>query len=193
MAGITTQINDFTNNKFIIRFSNIVNMTNMELDVHILNNYVKNVSVPDFSIPMLETFYQHERQIHPNPIGARDLQTMNIEFFLDERMQNYYLFYAWIFWMRFGETCGKVNLKNEELLRMDCIDAIELVSLNNNNQIVSKMKFKHAIPNNLAQLSMQYGSADLVTYVVTFTYEQIELLLENTEDTTGTIDRTTIQ
>ena len=92
--------------------------------------------------------------------------------------------------MRFGEACGKKNLKGEELLRMDCIDAIELVSLNNNNKIISKMKFKHAIPNNLAQLSLQYGSADNVTFVCTFEYEQIELQLENQEDLTETIDRT---
>ena len=83
MPGITTQINDFTNNKFIVRFSNIVNMTNYNIDEHVLNNYVKNVSVPDFSIPMLDSRYLHERQLHPNPIGARDLQTMNIEFMLD--------------------------------------------------------------------------------------------------------------
>lgn len=190
MTGITTQINDFTNNKFIVRFSNIVNMTNYELDTHILDNYVKNVSVPDFSIPMLDSRYLHERQLHPNPIGARDLQTMNIEFMLDENMQNYYLFYCWIYWMRFGEACGKTNLKGDELLRMDCIDAIELISLNNNNKIISKMKFKHAIPNNLAQLSLQYGSAENVTYVVTFEYEQIELQLENKEDLTESIDRT---
>lgn len=189
MSGITTQINDFSNNKFIVRFSNLVNMTNYELDTHILDNYVRNVSVPDLSIPMLTSLYQHERQLHPNPIGARDLQTINIEFQLDENMQNYYLFYCWIYWMRFGESCGKTNLKGEELLRMDCIDAIEIVSLNNNNKIVSKMKFKHAIINNLAQLSLQYGVSDVVTFVCTFDYENIELQLENTEDVIGTINR----
>jgi hypothetical protein len=89
--------------------------------------------------------------------------------------------------MRFGESCGKTNLKGEELLRMDCIDAIEIVSLNNNNKIISKMKFKHAIINNLAQLSLQYGVSDVVSYVVTFDYENIELQLENTEDITGKI------
>ena len=189
MAGITTQINDFTNNKFIVRFSNLVNMTNYELDTHILDNYVKNVSVPDFSIPLLDSKYLHERQLHPNPIGARDLQTINIEFFLDERMMNYYYFYCWLYWMRFGEAVGKTTAKGDELLRMDCIDAIEIVSLNNNNKIMTKMKFKHAILNNMAQLSLQYGSADPVTYVCTFTYENIELLLENTEDITETISR----
>ena len=97
MSGITTQINDFSNNKFIVRFSNLVNMTNYDLDTHILDNYVRNVSVPDLSIPMLTSLYQHERQLHPNPIGARDLQTINIEFQLDENMQNYYLFYCWIY------------------------------------------------------------------------------------------------
>ena len=182
MAGITTQINDFTNNKFIIRFSNLVNMTNYDLDTHILDNYVRNVTIPDFSIPMLTSLYQHERQLHPNPIGARDLQTINVEFQLDERMMNYYLFREWIYWMRFGEPVGKTDLKGRELLRMDCIDAIEIVSLDNNNKIISKMKFKHAIINNLSNLSLQYGSASVVNYIATFDYENVELMLENTED-----------
>ena len=188
MSGITQHINDFTNNKFEVRFSNIVNMTNFELDSHILDNYVKNVSVPDLSIPMLDSRYKHERQLHPNPIGARELQTMNIEFILDEHMCNYFLFYSWIYWMRFGEPCGKTNLKGQELLRMDCVDAIELVSLSNNNKIMSKMKFKHAIPTTLSNLSLQYGSAEQVTFVVTFEYEIIDLMLENTEDITGSTE-----
>lgn len=183
MAGITTQINDFSNNKFIIRFSNLVNMTNYDdLDTHILDNYVRNVNVPDFSIPMLTSLYQHERQLHPNSIGMRDLQTMHVEFQLDEHMMNYYLFREWIYWMRFGEPVGKTDLKGKPLLRYDCIDAIELVSLNNNNKIISKMKFKHAIINNLSSLSLQYGSASPVNFVATFDYENVELLLENTED-----------
>lgn len=182
MAGLTTQINDFTNNKFVIRFSNLVNMTNYELDTHILDNYVRNVTIPDFSIPMLTSLYQHERQIHPNPIGMRDVQTLNVEFQLDERMMNYFLFREWIYWMRFGEPAGKTDLKGRELLRMDCIDAIEIVSLDNNDKVISKMKFKHAIINNLSNLSLQYGSASVVNYVATFDYEHVELMLENTED-----------
>ena len=88
-------------------------------------------SIPDLSIPMLTSMYMHERQLHPNPIGARDLQSITIEFKLDEEMKNFYYFYCWIDAMRHGETCGKKSLKGEELLRMDCIDAIEIVSLNN--------------------------------------------------------------
>ena len=87
----------------------------------------------------------------------------------------------------------KVTMANcitsiKELLRMDCVDAIELVSLNNNNKIMSKMKFKHAIPTTLSNLSLQYGSAEQVTFVVTFEYEIIDLMLENTEDITGSTE-----
>lgn len=185
MAGITTEINDFSNNKFVVRFSNIVNMTDYKLDDHVLNNYIKQVSIPNFNIPLLDTKYLHERQLHPNPIGARDLQTINIEFKLDEQMRNYYLLQSWIYYMRYGKTSGKTNLKGDELLRMDCVDAIEIVSLNNDNKIISKMKFKHAIIQDLSSLSMTYGSADIITFQATFSYELIELLLDNTEDIDG--------
>lgn len=185
MAGITTEINQFSNNKFVVRFSNLVNMTGHELDIHILNNYIKSVNIPNFSIPMLETKYLHERQLHPNPIGARDLQTINIEFILDERMANYYLLESWIYFMRYGKSCGKTNLDGKELLRMDCIDAIEVVSLNNDGKIISKMKFNHAIISDLGNFNLQYGSSDIVTFAATFHYETIELLLENTEDIDG--------
>lgn len=185
MSGITTEINQFSNNKFAIKFSNIVNMTDKELDVHVLNNYIKGVTIPNFSIPMLETKYLHERQLHPNPIGARDLQTINVEFILDERLRNYYLLQSWIYYMRYGKTCGKTTLKGDELLRMDCIDAIEVLSLNNDNKIISKMKFKHAIITDIGNLNLMYGSADVVTFAATFNYETIELLLEDTEDIDG--------
>ena len=69
MAGITTSINDFNKNKFVVRFSNLVNFTGIDLDTHILDNYVRSVSIPDLSIPMLTSMYMHERQLHPNPIG----------------------------------------------------------------------------------------------------------------------------
>ena len=185
MAGLTTEINNFSNNKFVVRFSNIVNMTDQELDVHILNNYIKTANVPNFSIPMLDTKYLHERQLHPNPIGARDLQTINIEFVLDERMRNYFLLQSWIYFMRYGKTCGKTNLKGDELLRMDCVDAIEIVSLNNDNKIISKMKFRHAIISDLGNLNLTYGSSDIITYAATFHYETIELIPDNTEDIDG--------
>lgn len=182
MAGFTTSINDFNKNKYVLRFSNLVNFTGYELDTHILDNYVRSVTVPDLSIPMLTSMYMHERQLHPNPIGARELQTMTVEFKLDEEFKNYFLFYSWIQAMRYGEPCGKTSLKGEELLRMDCIDAIELVSLNNDNKIQSKMKFKHAIISNLANLNLEYGTADICTFTCTFEYETLELQLQNTED-----------
>lgn len=182
MAGITTSINDFNKNKFVVRFSNLVNFTGIDLDPHILDNYVRSVSIPDLSIPMLTSMYMHERQLHPNPIGARELQSITVEFKLDEELKNFYYFYCWIDAMRHGETCGKKSLKGEELLRMDCIDAIEIVSLNNDNKIQSKMKFKHAILTNLQNVTLEYGTSDICTFACTFDYETIELQLQNLED-----------
>ena len=139
-------INNSNGNKFIVRFSNFPNFTGKKLNVNnLLNQYLESVTVPDISIPMLNSMYMHERQLHPASIGARDLQTITMTFQIDECRKNWYAFYSWMWYMRHGQTCGKKSLIGEELLRFDCIDTIELINLSNNNEVISKMKFSLCI------------------------------------------------
>ena len=77
-------INTFNKNKFLVRFSNFPNFTNFKLNMNVLNLYVESVTIPDLSIPMLQTVYMHERQLHPASIGARELQAVTITFQIDE-------------------------------------------------------------------------------------------------------------
>ena len=47
--GTTTQINNFNKNRWAVRFSNFPNMTGVkELDMHVMNDYVKSFNVPEF-------------------------------------------------------------------------------------------------------------------------------------------------
>jgi len=183
MPGITSQINDFNKNKFMVRFSNVPNMTGYDkIDVHVLNNYVQAFNIPDVSIPMLTSVFGHERQLHPNTIGSRDLQTINMEFKIDEHMFNFWLMYSWLYNMRHGKTCGKKSLKGEELVRMDCIDCIELCLLDNDNHLISKLRFHHCIINNISALDLSFKSSDLGTMVVTFEVEDMSFHVETDEE-----------
>lgn len=175
MAGITQSINNYNKNKWIVRFSNMVDFTGLELDTHILDNYIKTVNIPDLTVTMLTSEWGHERQLHPNPRGARDLQTINFEFKMDEEGKNYYYFWMWLMNMRAGNPIGKETLKGEKLLRLDQIDCIEVCLLNNDKVMVSKMKFFDCIPTNLGSLSLETGVKNEATFAVTFDYENMSL------------------
>lgn len=181
MPGLTTQINNYNKNKWKVRFSNIPNMTGQKIDIHVLNNYVREFNVPDITIPMLTSITGHERQLHPNTIGSRDLQTINIAFTIDEHMYNYWLLYTWLYQMRHGKTLpDRTNLDGVPLVRMDCIDVIELCLLDNDKKIISKMKFHHCILNNMGALDLKYSDSELGTMVCTFEVENVSFEV-NTE------------
>lgn len=182
MSSITSSINNYNKNKFIVRFSNVPDFTGKNIDVHVLNNYLKSFQIPDISIPMLTSIYEHNRQLHPNTIGSRDLQTINIVFNIDEEMKNWYLLYSWLYGMRHGKTCGKKDLKGNELIRMDCIDSIDVIFLNNDDEIVSKLSFKHCILNNIGSVELEYGASELGSFVTTFEVEDIEFHPANSVD-----------
>lgn len=183
MPGVTTQINEFHKNKFEVRFSNVPNMTGYkDIDIHVLNNYLKGISIPDLSIPMLYSTTGQYRQLHPSPIGSRELQTVTIEFNIDEHAFNYWLLSSWLYHMRYGHTCGKKSLKGEELLRFDCIDAIEICFLDNDGRVLSKIRFKHCIINNLSTLDLKYGTSELGTMIATFEVEEQEFVVEQGDE-----------
>lgn len=175
MAGVTQSINNYNKNKWIVRFSNMVDFTGLELDSHILDNYIKTVNIPDLTVTMLTSEWGHERQLHPNPRGARDLQTINMEFKMDEEGKNYYYFWMWLINMRGGNAIGKKTVKGDALLRLDQVDCIEVCLLNNDKVMVSKMKFYDCIPTNLGSLSLETGVKNEATFAVTFDYENMEL------------------
>lgn len=182
-TGITpvTSINTYNKNKFQIRFSNFPNFTGHKVDMNVFNLYLQTFTIPDISIPMLNTVYMHERQLHPNPIGERDLQTITMTFQVDEEQKNWYAFYSWIWFMRHGMTCGKKNL-DEELLRLDCIDKIEVIHTNNNGEIISKMCFGHCILNNLSSMEQNVQTSEIATFTATFEIETLDLDLMTDEE-----------
>ena len=175
-------INNSNNNKFVVRFSNFPNFTGKKINMNLINQYLESITVPDISIPMLNTIYMEERQLHPATIGSRDLQTITMTFQVDEYRKNWYAFYAWMWYMRHGQTCGKKNLLGEELVRFDCIDVIEVINLTNNNEIVSKLKFGHCILNNVSSVEFTNQSSELSKFTVTFEVETLDLDLMTDEE-----------
>lgn len=172
---VNDDINTYNKNKYQIRFSNFPNFTGKTIDMNIFNLFLETFTVPDISIPMLKSVYMHENQLHPATLGARELQTITMTFQCDENLKNWYAFYSWIWFMRHGMSCGKKNLIGEELVRMDCIDVIEILHCNNNNEIISKMKFEHCILNNLSSMELNCQTSEIGKFTATFDVQSIDM------------------
>lgn len=182
MAGFTTQINTFNKNKFKILLSNFPNLTKYKWDIHIFNNYLKSFQIPDLSIPMLTSVFGHDRQLHPSPIGSRDLQTITVEFQIDEEFKNFNAAYQWLFQMRNGMLSDRTDLQKSALLRLDSIDEIQIITYNNNKEPVSKFSFIQCILNNISSLPLDYSQAEIGTFTCTFEYEKINFELLNEKE-----------
>lgn len=175
-------INTYNKNKYQVRFSNFPNFTGKDVDMNIFNLYLETFTIPDISIAMLKSVYMHETQNHPASIGARELQTVTLTFQCDENMKNWYAFYSWIWYMRHGMSCGKKSLDGEELLRMDCIDVIEILHCNNNGEVISKMKFEHCILNNLSSMELNCQTSEIGKFTVTMEVQSIDMDLMTDEE-----------
>ena len=179
---VDDNINTYNKNKFLVRFSNFPNFTGHKLNMNVINLNVESITIPDISIPMLSSDYLHEHQLHPASIGKRELQTVIMTLQCDEKQINYHAFYKWIWFMRHGMTCGKTNLEGEELLRMDCIDAIDVIHYNNKGVPVSITKFIHCILDNLSSIELTKQQSDICKFNVTFKCEGVDLdILTNEE------------
>lgn len=175
-------INTYNSNKYQLRFSNFPNFTGKPIDMNIFNNYIQSLTIPDLSIPMLQSIYIQERQIHPNPIGKRDLQTIMMTFLVDETQKNWYAFRSWVYYMRHGQTCGKKDLNDNELLRLDCIDKIEVLNFDNTGTPISKMTFSNCFITNVSSIELNFSTSEISKFTVTFDIENMNLDLLTAEE-----------
>lgn len=141
MPNYTTEVNNYQKNKFKIVLTNWPNGTDLEtLNMSVFNNYIRSFAIPDLSINTMTTTNVLSTQIHPAATGNKDFQLITIEFNIDEYMQNWYAAYMLLICTKFNISLGKKNAKNEEVLRENVIDCIELQSLDTEKRIISRFK-----------------------------------------------------
>lgn len=141
MSNYTTNINNYQKNKFKVILTNWPNGTDLKtLNMSVFNNYIRSFAIPDLSINIMTTTNVLQTQIHPVATGNKDFQLITIEFAIDEYMQNWYAAYMLLICTKFNISLGKTNAKNEEVLRENVIDCIELQSLDTEKRVISRIK-----------------------------------------------------
>lgn len=175
-------VNLFTKNKYGLVMSNIPNLTIIpddELDLATFSTSVKSVQLPNITLKLLHSYWQHEDQKHPNPQGARDTNTLTVTWTLDSKFMNYIIFAAWAQGSRYGVPArGGREEGSEPLLRDNCIDRIDVYSLDNAKMPFAKLSFHRAFLTGISNLDLEFGDASVVTFQTTFEYEKFGLTVQ---------------
>lgn len=173
MSNITSTVNNYSGNQFKVIFNTWPNLTGNELDTVVFDNNVVSFTIPDISGPLLNTQIGHIKQLHPNPVGYRQLNAFNVTFRVDDRLLNYYAAKCWISGSRVGERKSNKNLPND-YLRWNRIETVELQNLDNAEHVVSRMLFKRVFLTNISNLTLKYGQSENSTFTCTFEYEECD-------------------
>ena len=175
-------VNLFTKNKYELVMSNMPNLTVIpddELDLATFSTSVKSVQLPNITIKLLHSYWQHEDQKHPNPQGARDTNTLTVTWILDSKFLNYIVFAAWAQGSRYGIPArGGRSEGTEPLLRDNCIDRIDVYSLDNAKMPFAKLSFHRVFLTGISNLDLEFGDASVVTFQTTFEYEKFGLTVQ---------------
>lgn len=173
MSNVTSTVNNYSGNQFKVIFNTWPNLTGKELDTVVFDNNVVSFTIPDISGPLLNTQIGHVKQLHPNPVGYRQLNAFNVTFRVDDRLLNYYAAKCWISGSRVGERKSNKNLPND-YLRWNRIETVELQNLDNAEHVVSRMLFKRVFLTNISNLTLRYGQSENSTFTCTFEYEKCD-------------------
>ena len=175
-----SKINNANSDKFKMVFSNIpIPATRTRPpDLEVFNNYVKSVTLPDYSLETLESRFQGATVRYPSSQFNDNLSQITIEFFVDEDMENYKAFFDWIDQIRRG-----CNAKGESTLLDSNIKQMKVLVLDNENRRTNTLTFKDCWLLSMSALSLIFGSSEQLQFSCTFSFDVFEI-----ESTTETLN-----
>jgi len=179
-----TQINTFHSDKWQISFSNLPTLETIR-DMRIYDNFVKSVTLPDYSMGEMYSDMMGFRIRHPIAgIKANyDLNNITIEFKLSEDMRNYLNLFEWMRALKYGRVEGFNS--EEEFFRKYTIKSINLMLLDNQKRTIAVWRFTEAFLLSLGSISLNTGTSDEVTFSCNFSYQEIFYEAKNFQGNCG--------
>ena len=145
-------------------FSQSVSIPNINLGVSIQTSYLKDIPVPGDKI---------------------DYADFDIEFFIDENLENYLSIERWMRSLGFPESIGEsiqLNPNEEDLIKSARSDGTMLV-YNSSFNPVAKIKFKDMFPSSLTPVPFSANATDINYIMATasfkYTIFNVESLVGN--------------
>jgi hypothetical protein len=170
-------VNRFNSDKWKVSFSNfpIPTTRTTKLDLSLFDNFVKTISLPDFSLEYIQLPFGGYAENHSVNKLNSNLNPLTLEFLVDEDMENYFAFYDWYDEVRKGNAS-----KNNNYIHRSNIAEIMVKFLDNQNRDGAILRFSDCVISSVSSLNLLYGSSDHVPFTVTFLYNKHTLTKSNT-------------
>ena len=157
-------INIQNTDKFEVVFSNIpVPKGESDVDMRWFNNFVRVVTLPDYSIELLTSDFMNSSYKTPISRANNDLAPLTIEFNADEDLFNYIAFFKWLKTLR----CGG-EIKGASSSRGAFINAITIVMNDNQNRATTRINLTDVYLVSISSLNLVFGESEQTIFTVTF-------------------------
>lgn len=164
--------------KWSIVFSNIPSYTPIvasNTDMGLYELYVKEMTFPNLSLELYQSHFMNYQINHQISKINDTLNDLSITFTVSEGLRNYYHIYNWIREMREQE-----NVKDEKWFRLNYINEIKVIFLDNEKRPVSKFTFINGFITDLSSLTLTNGTDQELRFTITIKYEDHKMeMMEN--------------
>lgn len=167
-----SKVNNANSEKFRVIFSNIPVPTTRKtkLDLEVFNNYVKSITLPDYSLEMAESKYLGATVRYPSSQYNDNLSQLTIEFFVDEDFENFKAFFDWIDQIRRGcATKGETDTLKSN------IKMINVLVNDNENRKTNTLTFTNCWLISMSSLSLIFGSSEELQFSCTFVFDTLDI------------------
>ena len=168
----------FSNFPIINDFKNLVGM-DQPVDMRIFDYNVKNITIPTQSLETTEISFLNRVQLQPISRGNDNLQSVTVEFKVDNTFLNYFLIYTYIRQMR----CGLIKL--DRPYYKNVIHEMFVDGFTNLGVHTVRLKFINLIPISTGSLILESGASGDLTFAVSFNYEEFQVEILGAKDRNG--------
>lgn len=163
--------NTFHQDKFAVQFSNFPNILGEieKIDMRIFDYFVKNVTIPDYSLNVENIDFLNEIKLQPMARANDNLGQITVEFKANETLRNYYYIWMYIRQIRYADLHDTTDA---------CINTIKVIMNDNQNREIGYMEYRRCFPQSLGSLSLTYGDSSELSFPVSFLFEESRLVLK---------------
>lgn len=166
--------NTFHQDCFSIVFSNMPSVGDVKVDMRVFDLYVKSMTLPDMISETVNSDFTNSSIRHPISRKNNDIHPLTIEFKASEDLVNYFILHNYIKSLRYG-----VALTDDKDFRNNTIKAITLHMKDNQQRVIGNFTFTNCLLTSLGSLNLMFGSADELTFPVSFVFEEMILELNS--------------
>lgn len=165
--------NRLRSNKWKFNISNVPLIGKHSIKMETISENCRGFSMPSLSVSSFETVnFMNNVSFESMSRNNDGLEPFIVEFILSENMENYMYFFRWIRQLRSGVTPNNSIKKN-------VIEFAWLDFLDNQDRVVSTIKFEKLLPEILGALQMTQGVSNEISFTVSLKYHMLGVVDED--------------